>query len=120
LTSKKSAQKAARVAQRKAERNTPIRSSVKTYITKARKLLLANDLDAAQVAVKQAVIALDKAAQKGVLHPNNAARRKSRLMKRLNAALAASQPAPPQETPPQEAPPQETPPARKTKTKSKE
>ena len=89
MTSKKSAQKAARVAQRKAERNIPIRSSVKTYITKARKLILANDLDAAPEAVKQAAIALDKAAQKGVLHPNNAARRKSRLMKRLNAALAA-------------------------------
>jgi len=90
LTSRKSAQKAARVAQRKAERNIPIRSSVKTYITKARKLILASDLDAAPEAVKQAAIALDKAAQKGVLHPNNAARRKSRLMKSLNAALAAS------------------------------
>lgn len=91
MTSKKSAQKAARVAQRKAERNIPIRSSVKTYITKARKLILASDLDAAPEAVKQAAIALDKAAQKGVLHPNNAARRKSRLMKSLNAALAARQ-----------------------------
>ncbi|MBE9501752.1 MAG: 30S ribosomal protein S20 [Dehalococcoidia bacterium] len=90
MTSKKSAQKAERVAQRKAERNIPIRSSVKTYITKARKLILANDLDAAPEAVKQAAIVLDKAAQKGVLHPNNAARRKSRLMKSLNAALAAS------------------------------
>jgi len=91
LTSKKSAQKAARVAQRKAERNRPIRSSVKTYVTKARRLILENDLDAAQEVVKQAMTVLDKAAQKGVIHPNNAARRKSRLMKRLNAALAESQ-----------------------------
>jgi len=128
LASKKSAEKAARVAQRKAERNKPIRSSVKTYITKARRLILANDLDAAQEAVKQAAIALDKAAQKGVLHPNNAARRKSRLMKRLNAALAASQPATPQEATPQEATPQEATPQEaapqeatpKRKTKSKE
>ncbi len=122
MTSKKSAQKAARVAQRKAERNKPIRSSVRTYITKARRLILANDLDAAQEAVKQAVIALDKAAKKGVLHPNNAARRKSRLMKRLNAALAASQPATPQEATPQEATPQEATPQKATpkrKTKSK-
>ena len=117
MTSKNSAEKAARVAQRKAERNKPIRSSVKTYITKARRLILANDLDAAQEAVKQAVIALDKAAQKGVLHPNNAARRKSRLMKRLNAALAASQPATPQEATPQEAATQEATPKRKTKSK---
>ena len=91
MTSKKSAQKAARVAQRKAERNRPIRTSVKTYVTKARRLILEDDLDAAQEAVKQAITALDKAAQKGVIHPNNAARRKSRLMKRLNAALAESQ-----------------------------
>ena len=76
--------------QQKAQRNKPIRSSVKTTITKARKLILQNDLDAAQEAVKQAAVALDKAVQKGVLHPNNAARRKSRLMKQLNQALAAS------------------------------
>jgi small subunit ribosomal protein S20 len=90
LASKDSAQKAARVAQRKAERNKSVRSSVKTAITKARKLILQNDLDAAQQAVKEAARALDKAAQKGVVHPNNAARRKSRLMKQLNNALATS------------------------------
>jgi len=90
LTSKKSSQKSAKVAERNEERNKPIRSSVKTAVTKARKLILQNDLDAAQVAVKDAAQALDKAAKKGVLHPNNAARRKSRLMKRLNQALAAS------------------------------
>ena len=88
MTSKKSAQKAARVAQRKEERNRPIRSSVKTYVTKARRLILENDLDAAQEAVKQATTALDKAAKKGVIHPNNAARRKSRLMKSINQKLA--------------------------------
>ena len=90
MTSKKSAQKSAKLMQKKAQRNKPIRSSVKTTITKARKLILQKDLDAAQEAVKQAAVALDKAVQKGVLHPNNAARRKSRLMKQLNQALAAS------------------------------
>ena len=88
MTTKNSAQKAARVAQRKAERNKPVRSSVKTYVTKARRLILENDLDAAQEAVKQATTALDKAAKKGVIHPNNAARRKSRLMKSINQKLA--------------------------------
>ena len=117
MTSKKSAQRAARVAQRRAEHNRPIRSSMKTYITKARRLIVANDLDAAQEAVKQAIIALDKAAQKGVIHPNNAARRKSRLMNRLNAALAASQAATAQEATPEEATPQEAPPKRRTKSK---
>ena len=90
MTSKKSAQKSAKIMQQKAQRTKPIRSSVKTTITKARKLILQKDLDAAQEAVKQATVALDKAVQKGVLHPNNAARRKSRLMKQLNKALTAS------------------------------
>ena len=92
MAGKTSAQKATRVAQRKAERNKPIRSTVKTAVTKARNLILQNDLDSAQQAVKEATQALDKAAQKGVIHPNNAARRKSRLMKQLNEALGAGAP----------------------------
>jgi len=90
LTSKSSAEKAGRVAQKQAQRNKPINSSVKTAITKARKLILQKDFDAAQEAVKEASVALDRAAQKGVIHRNNAARRKSRLVKQLNDALAAS------------------------------
>ena len=90
MPSKQSAERSARAAQRRAERNKPIRSSVKTYVTRARRLIESDDLDAAQQAVKQATQALDKAAQKGTIHPNNAARRKSRLMKKLNDALAAS------------------------------
>lgn len=90
MTSKSSAEKAGRVAQKQAQRNKPINSSVKTAITKARKLILQKDFDAAQEAVKNASVALDKAAQKGVIHRNNAARRKSRLVKQLNDAVAAS------------------------------
>ena len=44
-----------------------------------------NDLADARQATLEAISALDKAAEKGVLHRNNAARRKSRLMRRLNA-----------------------------------
>ena len=47
-------------------------------------------LDSAQAATAKASSALDKAAIKGVIHPNNAARRKSRLMKKLNQAKAAA------------------------------
>jgi small subunit ribosomal protein S20 len=82
--------KAHRVAEKQAQRNKPINSSVKTAITKARKLILQKDFDAAQEAVKKASVALDRAAQKGVIHRKNAARRKSRLVKQLNDALAAS------------------------------
>jgi small subunit ribosomal protein S20 len=65
-------------------RNAPLRTRAKTFITTARRLITANDLDAAEQAVTKAVVALDKAAQKGVIHPNNAARRKSRMMKQLH------------------------------------
>lgn len=78
--------KSGRVSERKRARNTPIRSRAKTFVGKARLLLASNDIEAAETAVKVAEVALDKAAQKGVLHKKNAARRKSRLMKQLHAA----------------------------------
>ncbi len=63
----------------------------RTYVTKAEKLIDAgNDMDAAGEAVKQAISVLDKTARRNVLHPNNAARRKSNLMRRLNKARVAS------------------------------
>ena len=62
-----------------------VKSTVKTYVTKARQAI---DSGAdAQEAVRTAVSELDRAAKKGVIHRNNAARRKSRLMKQLNAAI---------------------------------
>ena len=85
----KSAQKATRVHAKKTERNKPVRSSVRTAVTKARNLLEQKDMDAAKVAVVEAAAALDRAAKKGVIHPNNAARRKSRMAKQLNAAQKA-------------------------------
>ena len=84
----KSAQKQARAAEKRRLRNKSIRSLCKTNITKAERLIFLGELEAAQAAVVAAVRALDKAAEKGVIHPNNAARRKSRLMKKLNQALA--------------------------------
>jgi small subunit ribosomal protein S20 len=59
-------------------------------VSKAEELVFSGKLSEAQSAVTTAVSSLDKAAQKGVIHPNNAARRKSRLMKKLNKALAES------------------------------
>ena len=90
----KSAQKQARVAERRQLRNKSIRSRCKTNITKVQKLILAGDLEAAKTAVVVAIGSLDKAAEKGVIHPNNAARRKSRLMRTLNKAssLAKAEP----------------------------
>ena len=83
----KSARKATRIASRKRMRNKSVRSAVKTHITKAERLITAKELDSAKEAVVQASSALDRAAQKGVIHPNNAARHKLRLMKKLNQAI---------------------------------
>ena len=82
----KSAQRQVRVSARKQERNKSIVSECKTAITGAEKLISSGDLEAAQKAVANAVKCLDKAAEKGIFHPNNAARRKSRLVNKLNRA----------------------------------
>ena len=79
-----------RVAGKKQLRNKSVRSEVKTNIAKAEKLIFAGELEAAREAVVAAISSLDKAAEKGVIHGNNSARRKSRLIKKLNQALALS------------------------------
>ena len=85
----KSAIKRVKVAEKKRLRNRPIRSAVRTYIRTAERQIAANDAASSQEAVLRAIRALDKAASKGVIHRNNAARRKSRLMRKLNNALTA-------------------------------
>lgn len=86
----RSAQKQVRVAERRQLRNKSIRSRCKTDITKAERLIFSGELELAQKAVIVAISSLDEAAEKGVIHPNNAARRKSRLMKKLNEASASA------------------------------
>jgi len=85
-----SAQKAMRQAERRALRNRAARSAVRTYVKKATEAVAGVGDDAAEV-VRQAVRALDKAAQKGIIHRNAAARRKSRLMSRLHQLTAGAQ-----------------------------
>ena len=76
--------------QKQRARNRVYRGSARTFVRKARLALESGDVDAARAATIQAASALDKAAQKGVLHKNNASRRKGRLMKQL-AALESAQ-----------------------------
>lgn len=78
-----SAKKAIRSQGRKRQRNTIIRSQIKTVQKEALTKIGAKDATA-QNAVLKAMSYLDKAAAKGILHKNKASRRKSRLMKRLN------------------------------------
>ena len=64
-------------------RNRVFRGKARTLVARARTLVDTGEKATSAEAVRLAVSALDKAAEKGVLHRNNAARRKSRLMKRL-------------------------------------
>ena len=66
-------------------RNRHFTGSARTFVRKARTALEGADLQSARAAILEATSALDKAAEKGVLHKNNAARRKSRLMRQLAA-----------------------------------
>ena len=66
-------------------RNKGIRSECKGSITKAEKVITTGKADEAKAAALNAISTLDKAAGKGIIHPNNAARRKARLVKKLNA-----------------------------------
>jgi len=79
-----------RVADRRKARNKSIRSQTKTDVSKAESVISSGNLDAARTQVKAAVSSLDKETEKGKVHRNNAARRKARLMKKLNQAVAAS------------------------------
>jgi small subunit ribosomal protein S20 len=81
-----SARKRARQAQRRRAVNRRTRSEAKTLVLQAASVAAGRTEGDATSAVAAAISALDKAAEKGIIHPNNAARRKSRLMAKVNAA----------------------------------
>ena len=65
----------------------PRRTAAKSQVKNALVAAEDGDVEATRKAVAEAAAALDRAAKSGAIHPNNAARRKSRLMRRANAAL---------------------------------
>jgi small subunit ribosomal protein S20 len=69
-------------------RNTSAKSAVKTAVKKTR-AAIAEDPTAAAATLQQTIALIDRVEDKGIIHRNTAARRKSRLMKRLNKATAA-------------------------------
>jgi small subunit ribosomal protein S20 len=90
MANHKSALKRIRQNEKRRLYNRDFRNRARTLVKKARKTITGNnpDVTAAEAAARDAIRDLDKAASRGVLHPRNAARRKSRLMKQL-AALKA-------------------------------
>ncbi|HEU5012352.1 MAG TPA: 30S ribosomal protein S20 [Roseiflexaceae bacterium] len=88
MANTKSAEKRIRTNERKRVRNQAYRSRAKTAVRKAEQTIFAGE--PSQEAVLEAIRTLDKAAGKGIIHKNNAARRKSRLMKKFNTANASA------------------------------
>lgn len=86
MANTKSAEKDIRQNERRHARNRWFVSRARTFIKKTQKAIADGDMDAARAAFVDAQSALDKAAEKGIIHKNNAARRKSRLAAQLNAA----------------------------------
>jgi small subunit ribosomal protein S20 len=84
LANSKSSKKRILINETKRLRNRPYRSAARTYVKKAEVAIKAGNQDAATTAVGEALIMLDRVASKGIIHRNNAARRKSRLMKKFN------------------------------------
>lgn len=83
----RSAAKRMRQDVRRRDRNRGYRSAARTAVKNARESIEASDPEAPE-AVRSAFVALDKAAQRGAIHANNAARRKSRLKRQQKKALA--------------------------------
>jgi small subunit ribosomal protein S20 len=88
LANTKSAQKRIRTNERKRASNQMYRSRVKTMVRKAEEAIVSGQ--PSDEALREAISTLDKAASKGIIHKNNAARRKSRLVKKLLKQRAAA------------------------------
>ena len=85
-----SAIKRNRQNEKRRERNRTVRSKVRTEVRKVREAVTSKDADAAGTELKLAIKELSKAASKGVLHKNAAARRIGRLSKQVAAMSRAS------------------------------
>lgn len=69
-------------------RNRSAKSAMKTFIKKAKEAAATGDVESIKQALAQACSAIDKTAERGIIHKNQAARRKSRLMRYVNQILA--------------------------------
>ncbi|KWW11101.1 MULTISPECIES: 30S ribosomal protein S20 [Bacillaceae] len=84
----KSAIKRVKINDKKRVQNITVRSTMRTTVKNAEAALAGENVEAAKEALLTAAVKLDKAASKGLIHKNAAARKKSRLAKRLNALNA--------------------------------
>ena len=88
----KSAKKRVLVNAKKTEQNKAIRSAVKTEMKKIDLLIKENKLEEAKAALSNAFSVIDAACSKNIYHANNAANKKAKLAKRVDAAIATVAP----------------------------
>ena len=81
----KSAMKRMRQDEKRHLRNISVKSSLKTYTKHVENLVVRKDMANAELMLRKAVSMLDKAAGKGVIHPNKAARKKAALGRKVQA-----------------------------------
>ena len=84
----KSAKKRVKVIEKKTLRNNMIKSGYKTAVRKFEEAIEAGKVEEAKVLFSEATKKIDQACSKGVIVKNTAARKKSSLSKKLNAAMA--------------------------------
>lgn len=84
----KSAIKRTRTNEARRQRNASAKSALRTAVRQADAAVVGTDVNAAKAALGVAQKKLDKAATKGLIHKNAAARKKSRLAKKINALSA--------------------------------
>ena len=84
------AKKTGRQQVKRAVRTRGDRTESRTAMAKALRSVESGDVAVAETDVREALITLDRAVQKGILHKNNVNRRKSRIAARLNKMKAAS------------------------------
>ena len=82
------ARKRARQAEKRRQHNAGRRSAVRTSIKNVVKAIASGDKTAAESAYKTAVPVIDNGARKGLIHPNKAARHKSRLNQHIREMSA--------------------------------
>ena len=86
----KSAMKRMRQEERRHLRNASVKSALKTHAKRVETLVARNDPTSAETTLRKAISALDKAAGKGVIHPNKAARKKAALSRKVYALQAGA------------------------------
>jgi small subunit ribosomal protein S20 len=84
----KSAMKRMRQEEKRHLRNVSVKSALRTYTKRVESLVARKDVTSAETTLRKAVSALDKAAGKGVIHPNKAARKKAALSRKVHVLHA--------------------------------